>query len=295
MSSVRRLVLVHGRSQQGKIAKELKAQWLESLHDGLRAAGIQGEVPDERVAFPFYGDTLDSLVNDPDRKAPDVIVAGDGDPGAAEQEFIGKYVAAVVAKVGLSEGEIQAESDTGVVEAGAQNWPWVLAALRALEKVPGVSANAIALATRDVWLYLTHPGIGRTIDNGVRSAMTTDETVVVAHSLGTVVTYNLLTREAAERGWQVPRLVTVGSPLGLAEIVRRISPLRYPIGDGSWFNARDPQDTVALHPLDSTFFAVRPDIENHSKVQNPTPNHHGISGYLSDPLVAQRIWEALTS
>lgn len=291
---MRRLVLVHGRAQQGKKAEELKAEWMRALHEGLRAAGIDDEAPDERVAFPYYGDTLDRLVRAPDQTAPDVIVAGIADTTGPEREFIGSVVAEVAAVVGLTEEQVRAEASADVVEAGPLNWPWVLAALRAMERLPGAGPTSIALATHDVWMYLTHPGVGRVIDNGVRAAMTTEETVVVSHSLGTVVTYNLLTREAATQDWRLPALITLGSPLGIREIVKRLTPLRYAAGTDAWFNARDPQDTVALHPLDSTYFPVSPEIENYSGVHNPTANQHGISGYLSDPVVARRIWDALT-
>src|SRR5262249_47055487 len=53
-----RLVLVHGRSQQGLDPVELKATWLKTLREG--AAKINRSLPDQLdVAFPYYGDKLD--------------------------------------------------------------------------------------------------------------------------------------------------------------------------------------------------------------------------------------------
>jgi hypothetical protein len=51
-----------------------------------------------------------------------------------------------------------------------------------------------------------------------------------------------------------------------------------------WFNAMDERDVVALYPLTSENFNVDPPIENKTDVDNPTPNRHGISGYLGDPV-----------
>jgi len=242
---MRKLVLVHGRSQQNKDATALKREWLDALHAGFRAAGIDTRIDEADVAFPYYGDTLAQLADDVQVPAAEVIVAGPGDVGDGEREFIGAVVAEAVAKAGLSEADIRAAAEAGLIELGPLNWPWVLAALRALDRSPGLSGAGIALATRDVYTYLRNAGVQRVIDRGVVTAMAGGgDTVVVAHSLGTVVAYN-------------------------------------------------PADTVALHPLDHAHFPVTPTVDNYLGVHNPTPNRHGISGYLGDPVVARRVHDAL--
>src|SRR6476661_7939913 len=55
-----RLVLVHGRSQQGLNPADLQSNWLETLRRG--AAKINRTLPERLdVAFPYYGDKLDEL------------------------------------------------------------------------------------------------------------------------------------------------------------------------------------------------------------------------------------------
>ena len=55
-----RLVLVHGRSQQGFDPAELQRNWLETLHRG--AAKLNRALPEPLdVAFPFYANRLDEL------------------------------------------------------------------------------------------------------------------------------------------------------------------------------------------------------------------------------------------
>jgi hypothetical protein len=291
---MRKLVFVHGRSQQHKDASALKQEWLDALHAGFRAAGIDAEIDPADVAFPYYGDTLAQLAENTSAAASDVIIAGAGDAGEDERQFVGAVVAETVAKTGLSDADIAAEADAETIEKGPLNWPWVLAALRALDRrVPGASSASVALATHDVYMYLRNAGIQRVIDRGVVAAIKGgQETVVVAHSLGTVVAYNVLSRGPSAQ-WSVPSLLTLGSPLGVRAIVDRLAPITYPAGIGAWFNAFDVADTVALFPLDSAHFPVTPAVENYAGVHNPTPNRHGISGYLGDPVVARRIHSAL--
>lgn len=61
----------------------------------------------------------------------------------------------------------------------------------------------MALFTHDVYQYLKNSDVRETIDTGVVAALTPGvETVVVGHSLGTVVSYNLLRQQGHIRGWK---------------------------------------------------------------------------------------------
>jgi hypothetical protein len=295
---MRKLVFVHGRAQEFKDAEELKTEWITALHAGLASIGADLLIADDWIRFPYYGQTLYDLTHDPAARAAKVVVKGySGEPDQAEKEFLRQFVVEAVKELKLTPEQISAEAeDPTVIARDVQNWPWVLAALRALEKVPGTGGLSLSVVTHDVYVYLRNAGIRDAIDTGVRGALSSEnEMVIVAHSLGTVVTYNLLRREAAAQGWRVPTLITVGSPLGVGPVVSSLRPIRYPDGVGAWFNAFDPRDVVALHPLDVDHFPVTPMIENYPGVQNPTPNRHGISGYLTDPTVARRIRDALVS
>ncbi|MFG2988275.1 hypothetical protein ACGFZK_03010 [Streptomyces sp. NPDC048257] len=293
---MRKLVLIHGRSQQLKDAAKLKQEWVDALHAGLRSADADLDIPDEQIRFPYYGQTLYELVTNSTVKAADVVVKGN--VSSVEQDFIGAALNDVVASAGISEEDILAAAeDPSQISKDVQNLPWVLAALRAIDRVPGLSAVSIALATRDVYRYVRNPGIQVVIEDGVRQAFTArrevEESVVVAHSLGSVIAYSMLKREGKMHQWKVPALITVGSPLGINAIHRLLSPIGRPDCLGDWYNAYDNQDVVALHPLDDVYFPVTPGIENYDQVKNPTPNKHGISGYLGDPIVARRIRDAL--
>lgn len=290
---MRTLVLVHGRAQENKDPLAVKQEWMSALDVGAHHVGRPLDLPDDRVRLPYYGQTLYDLVSGDPENAAQVVVRGSEDGPTAEDEFVRAALLEIAEHAGVTEADVLAEAGDDVVERGPLNWRWVRATLTALDKLPNVSAWSVALATRDVYQYLNNVRVRDTIEDGVRQALDgTDEAVVVSHSLGTVVAYNLLRREAAARGWTVPLLVTLGSPLAVTTIARTLRPVSWPEPVGSWFNAFDPQDIVSLHPLTEPWFAVDR-IANYDKVDNPTSNQHGISGYLSDPRVAATILDAV--
>jgi hypothetical protein len=293
----RELVFVHGRSQQHKDAQGLKDAWISAWRAGLTKSGLDLPISEDRVRFPYYGDTLDALVRDlPDGDVPEVIVRGTGSD-EEERQFVASVLAELAKANLVTNDQIDAAAGEEVLERGPQNWRFVRAILTAIDRyVPGGSAAGIALATRDVYQYLRNPGIRDTIETGVRAAMTRGvETVVVAHSLGSVVAYNLLKREGAALGWRVPLFVTVGCPLGVTAIRRWLRPIGHPECASAWFNALDGRDVVALYVLDDEHFRVDPAIENKTDVHNDTDNRHGIAGYMGDEDVARRIHDALSA
>lgn len=301
---MRELVLIHGRAQEHKDSVALKREWLEFLEEGLHKSGMTLPIPESAVRFPFYGQALFDLVNDVDPEAvADIPIRGFSRDGLDPD--VVRVLEEVARAKGVSDDEVFAEAralgdaqlSLPQEQRAPQNWRWVHGLLKAIERhVPGGSALAVALATGDVFQYLNAAGIRDRIESGVREAMRPGvESVVVGHSLGSVVAYNLLSREGTALGWRVPLLITLGSPLGITAIRDRLKPSRRPACVSAWYNARDKDDIVALHPLDDQHFPLKPAVENSSHVVNDTPNQHGIQGYLSDAEVARRIYSALTA
>lgn len=296
----RRLVFVHGRAQQHKDAAALKQQWIDSWRVGLADAGLKLPLADSDIRFPYYGDTLDQLDKGVDpADAAQVVIRGDG--LSDDEKRFANAIAAHIQQRFITKGQLTAVAGPDVVERGPLQWEWFQGVMQALDRyVPGASAASIALATHDVYQYLKDDLVRDTIDEGVLGAFEPDvETVVVSHSLGTVVAYRLLRLFGQARGWRVPLFVTLGSPLGVQEVrdtVRKWAPHRCPECAQAWFNAFDDADVVALYPLDRYNFPVEPQlpaIDNKGDVHNGTDNRHGITGYLDDPVIAKRIYDAL--
>ncbi|MCB1032320.1 MAG: alpha/beta hydrolase [Acidobacteria bacterium] len=286
-----KLVFIHGRSQGGKDPVALQQTWEDSLDEGLANAGLSRPAGLE-IAFPFYGDLLDDLIEQ--LEAP--LVADVVERGAAqddsEADFRGEFLAEIAAGSNLTEEDIRENFDADFAERGALNWKWVRAIIQTLDKSRRLGDLSLDQFTRDVYVYLTNPAVRRRIDGVVSPHVGGERCVVVGHSLGSVVGYNVLLDQTNP----VVRYVTVGSPLAVKSVKRRLrSPLRMPPTTSSWYNAMDPDDIVALHPLEGAHFDITPPIVNHKDVVNTTDNQHGIVGYLPDPWVARAIHEALTA
>jgi len=287
-----KLVFIHGRSQQGKDPVRLQQQWVNALNEGLKKSNI--ELPHGiEVAFPFYGDRLDELLKELDAPLVSDVTLRGAAQDSAEADFRGELLYEIAQGAGVTDADIQSHFKGTQQEKGPLNWEWVQSILSALDKTP-LGEVAIDVFTRDVYVYLTNRSVRKAIDEIVSASLSDVPCVVVGHSLGSVVAYNVL--KNALPATVVKKYVTVGSPLGFKAIKRKLdAPLTMPKCVQSWFNAMDERDVVALHPLDSANFNISPAIENKTDVDNHMENRHDIAGYLDDATVAKRICDALAS
>ncbi|MBM7821616.1 hypothetical protein JOE63_004093 [Cellulosimicrobium cellulans] len=276
-----RLVLVHGRDNQGLDADVLDRTWTVVLDAGLRAAGSSRVLHDADTSFVFYGDTLAGLVAGDAEPPPVTVHALAALPG---DELA--FVAAVVEEVLRGAGAGVPARPEG---AGAGAGEWLNLLLSALDRyVPGLSSGVVVLLARDVWAYLHDDAVRRTIDDALAAAIPTDgPAVVVAHSLGSVVAYSVLREHPDAARWDVPLLLTLGSPLAIRairDVLAARAPLRVPAPVRRWVAARDRRDALALHGLGPAAFPLDPPtpaIED-LVVANAAPGHHAAAVLLAD-------------
>jgi hypothetical protein len=281
-----RLIFVHGRDQEGKDCQALQRIWQAALDAGLDAAGLPA-IGAHEVAFPYYADALASMVAEI-RSRPLGQFRTKGEE--SQSNPLDAFEAELLREI-LGESAIPAGLGRPI-EKGLQN----TALARALGRAADISwfgPGVLTAMTQDVSVYLNNPVVAKRVEDFVVPAIGSEPCVVVAHSLGSVVAYRVLRQLGASA--KVRLLVTVGSPLGLATICKKLSPpaRAFPAGVTSWLNAYDTADIVSLHPLDKTTWPVSPAIANISTVKNHMGNRHGISGYLDDPHVARAVYEAL--
>lgn len=290
----RHLVFVHGRAQQGKDALALKNEWIMSLKAGLAKSGLKLPIDEDQIRFPYYGDTLDQMANGASADAAAKIVVRGLHLSADEEAFFKDYFAELLKAANVSDAVVDETLRGPPLDRGPLNWGWVQAILSVLDKsVPFASGTSVALFTNDVYQYLHRAELREVMDAGVRSAFVPDsEAVVVSHSLGTVVAYNVLGKQSHPR-LKVPLFMTLGSPLAVKAVKNKLQEVAHPAVVDRWVNAMDERDVVSLFPLDSNHFNVFPEIKNLTHVDNFTENRHGISGYLSDEKVASLIHAAL--
>jgi len=121
--------------------------------------------------------------------------------------------------------------------------------------------------------------------------------VIVAHSLGTIILYDVLS-EPAFAGLSVPLLVTLGSPLGIGNVQNRLRdsagrPNPVPTSLRAWSNFADRWDPVALDATLRNEFDPPRDFATDESVNNPADNNHDLTGYLSIGIVRSTIVSAL--
>ena len=280
-----RLVFVHGMRQEHKVAAKLRDEWEKALTDVWRGAGLV--VPRYELEMPFYGDVLHKLTEEVRGKVSPLVARGDG--GASpftplEEQLIRE----MAAKEGVTDQEVREEVGQEVVARGPANWEWVQGFARVLEhKVPGLGGLGLSFV-RQVDAYLTRPHIQQAVDEIVGPCLMRGPAVIVAHSLGTIVSYRLL-RKAGNTA-QVPLYVTLGCPLAIKTVKQYLRPpaLQIPLGVAKWLNGTDERDYVALYArLDRDSFAEG--IENVSDIHNSERDAHSIVDYLTDSTVSSRI------
>lgn len=288
-----RILFIHGRSQGGKSSEQLNREWGNALKRGLSAAGLS--LP-SNIAFdhPFFGDTLDNLVKKSKLPPPsDIIAMGNSSGDAGFDSFTRSVLQEIDAQGEISEAEVRAQMTPGetLEEMGPQNWRWIRAFVRAVDnRWPNFSGARIDDFLTDVWLYLDKPAVQSAINAIIEAELTDEPTLVISHSLGTVVAYNILKKH----NMNLAGFITLGSPLAIRAITAKLGLLEN-VAPKRWVNAYDKADIVALNPLNSTHFPVAPNIVNYSGVKNTTGNRHGIGGvhpergYLLDEKVVQQI------
>lgn len=287
-----RVLLIHGRGQGAKKPEAILDEWLGALELGFKAADLP--FPSRDVFdFPFYGDALADFVNK--SKLPTTADLGAKGPGQDnDYERFTRDVLNEMQKENatLTETAIRAElPETDIGEKGPENWRWVRAIAQFIDRRWSSATDfTIERFLRDVYLYTTKDTIAAAIDKIVVDKLTDEPTVVIAHSLGTIVGYNVMKARGHEL--DVVKHVTVGSPLGIKAITARLGRLQNHATKG-WYNAYDPNDIVALNPLDAGHFPTTPPVANYGEVVNQTSNQHGITGYLNDVAVAKTIAEAI--
>ncbi len=215
-------------------------------------------------------------------------------------------LAAVTEVVPLPSGT--GDDDSGVVVPGSP-----------LEAVPlplWLTKRLMKVFLRDVHHYLydatfsPRPGETFRVRRDVRAralaaldegAQTPGPHVVVCHSLGTVVAYDVLT--ALDGAPRVDALVTLGSPLGISEVQHALAPPwtardGWPsrrLADGVWVNVADRLDPVCgPDPSIANEYRHRGEERVHDvHVANPGSWRHSVGKYLGRRGVRDAVAQAI--
>lgn len=310
------LVLLHGIAQETHTAGNVLHLWSDSLAAGLDRARLTLRLDEVHKVAPCYGRLLAGWNEDGAalvaRTLPRAAAKPDVDDllrGGAESPSIGASIEReIVAELSRRSGRrITPADEDDLQRSAATSMLGVLGSL-----LPDAAqVKLVDQVFAQVEAYLAVPATREEIQSRARAALKEADgarkerdsrLVVVGHSLGSVVALEAIWEWT---GGPVDLLVTVGSPLCIGGVHSRLAkfPPGWPVRLHRWVNAADRDDVVALYgAVDRTnLFArmaeadlsARADVLNVLDVRNHMGNHHGIAGYLDDPVVARLIYEGL--
>lgn len=314
-----RLVFVHGVGKPRDADKELD-DWRRATADGMRAAGHSrpaAELLDGRsvdVRFAYYGDLFPGQGSDVREERQEQKEEREQEEGELAQLLLDAVDARLEEPRDAREAQVlhrarEQLAPQGEAQGAGDLLRRTLAAGNTLLALPGLrrfggwtSAGLMVHVLRQVRQYLArrHPdAAGVSLDARIRDRVLAEldpegPTLVVAHSLGTVVAFETLHEHEAA----IPLLVTLGSPIGMRAAVQprmRPQPLRAPARVGGWLNFWDRDDFVTAAPRLERF--VAPNTASVAPVSRRVDSDgawvHPAQKYLAQPAVAGPIAEAL--
>lgn len=282
------VVLVHGifNHVQGATPEEAALcrakECRTKLAEGLGRAGLPPAAPD--VVMAYYADLLRAelpaqahAVEDdlrfealtPEQRAEAAVwLAAAGVPSPQDPQNIG------TAPLRQMLGWLVTQRSGQLAQAVQEQ------TVRRLERI-------VVALLREVEAYTAWPDRRRlTRERVAKTIRAHHPTAVVAHSLGSLVVYETL-HDPAFSDLQVELLLTVGSPLGLPGLTRRLDPALQagrgarPTNVRRWVNIADVGDIVAIPPRLSKVFPI-----DQEETTNTGLGFHAFAGYLANGLAA---------
>ena len=260
-SRVPRVLLIHGRDQQAGAKMKVADDWNAAINSALRKAGAYSFLPRERRLFYWYRDAL----------------AGSGCTyGSPFQESFDRTP-------GFDLMPTLREVFTSIAD-----------------QVPAGPARILAkLIVNDAERYVANGPSTCIVDRGFRDAVDRDPNrtmpvIVIAHSLGSMITYRNLMRNIPDE-FAPFYLITIGSMLGEPAVQRTLLgshadyPAPVPIPVKWWRNLVNKGDVLAF-PSASAFYSEFPDKKPVDiMIDTPGSDRHSATAYLSSLEMGQAL------
>lgn len=293
------VLMIHGIGQEFKGPEVLKSEWVPALRDGLREAGWDGVLEENRVRMVSYG----SLFRKQEASRGVETVSAEA---LGEDSFEAKMIELWWKEL----HEVAAQPDTLIppalrepvtiqgpemVGTRGRTPQIVQAALLQLARSRFFSKlgpqNILLGGLRQVRHFLHDAAVKAEALERVAKGHAPSVKVVIGHSLGSVVAYEALCRND---WWNVDTFITLGSPLGIPQLIfDQLSPK--PVnGKGHWphvrrwVNIADRGDIVALSKTLAPLFG---NVED-ALVYNGWGSHDA-GRYLSAKQVGRAVAEGL--
>jgi pimeloyl-ACP methyl ester carboxylesterase len=289
------LIMIHGRSQSYQVSDLLRKTWFGALDDGLRKIASPNVIPEADRRFIYYGDVFE-------HQTRSHSACFDVSTGMPYERTGFNPVASPLARYFLS----------------GDRTDLVSAIRRVAGKIKG-SAYFVAAQLPDVLSYHDDRFVQCEIESRLVSLLDSAkasqrEVVIVAHSMGALVTFHTLLRRPPGEWPRIRALITIGSPLASpgmpawladAETIDDIWKVpgknardsilaRWHVGMlhntiGYWTNVLGQDDQLAYPVKKASELATIADTLYDIMVETEEGDEHGVVGYLKNPWVASAI------
>ncbi len=300
---MKRLVFIHGINNELNSRDQIETMWANALSSSEKYAG-ENWLDGVEIRTAYFADLLAQETADWEKvNASGTRMSAD----APDEDYADEDIAALYLEIqealGITDDQIAAELDpedklpAATRMAAGVHKKWLKAIARTLEKVaPGGGRGLAKLFLEQAAAYLHKPQTFDKVNDTVRDQVLQglgdgSRTVIVGHSLGSVISYVLLRQM---RNVEMPLLVTLGSPLGIGIVKKRIGPVYVrPPSIQRWVNGADREDFVALYPVldDRSFGPAK--VENFAELDNGHQDAHSVERYLQHSPVSGAIRLAL--
>ncbi|WP_410617120.1 hypothetical protein [Amycolatopsis sp. lyj-109] len=233
-----RVVLVHGVGQQYVGESMLASVDVPALLDGMARAGYS-DIAARDVACAFYGDLF----------RPVERMLGDYSPAFDEGDLDEGFETDILVRWWHEAARTDPEVPPPDERTLARTPKTVQAALNALSGSAffrGLTDRALIGDLKQMNRYFREPALRQAAVARVHREIDENTRVLVGHSMGSVVAYEAL---CANPGWPLQAFVTLGSPLGIRNLIYDKllpTPGLWPGPVRSWVNIVDAGDVVAL-------------------------------------------------
>jgi hypothetical protein len=288
-----KIIGIHGIGQTYLGAEQLKPRWFPALQDGLKEAG-SGSIQLSDFEMVGYG----ALFRPGEFRNVGTPKIEPEELDDWERQMLAEWWREAAALSASSRGLEQDEAQ-GIqspdFEGRARTPRMVQRALRQLAKSRFFSAigpeRMLLFGLRQVRLFLHDAELKRSVLARVTECVSSETRIIIAHSLGSIIAYEFLCATPLPN---VDTLITIGSPLGIRNLIFEALTPKPKDGLGSWPNVRrwiniaDYGDIVALQKQLAPLFGQ---VEDHL-VYNGWEAHDA-TRYLGAHVTGNAIGETL--
>lgn len=319
--AAKHLILIHGRSTKPR-REEKQRLVREALVAGLRrvdpkvAAKVDGGAV--KTTFVYYGDVNNRLMVEAEPERKGWMVKGQDGVWYEKDGSYDADLAKLLARETKAHGKADYRKLVKEVE-DQRALDDLFRVASPLLSVFGLSEKAVRKLLPDLGAYITSRVVGSEVRERLQGPLAKaleagDDVAVVAHSMGCIVSYDVLWKFSRMseykhlRDRRVPLWMTLGNPLGEPAVKGNLYDSnepedgRYPANIDHWLNISAHDDFVAHDGNVANDFAEMRKRKLVGKIEDAPriytfwsgrdgSNPHKFHGYLNHPYVAKRLAE----